>query len=285
MSHYTVMAVERPGGPELEEIMAPYSEHIKVDPYVSKTKAEIVHGIRDRARRAHASLANYAENGREGYGGEYDLGWLLNEPWGIRFSTADVDAMSDEEAYLAFRDYFGDPEDFDADGNLLSTYNPMSRWDYWSHGTWQSFVSLEGEETDTIRAKDVDWKATNAPRRGERAQLLERWRHLALGKVPGGLTGEEREKWLDAEYGPLRPDTGALKERYGSFDAYLRASCALVPYAVVDPDGWRAPGRVGWFGMSTETPEQYAQWRDVTLPEIFGSLGPDDVLYLLDCHI
>ena len=284
MSHYQIMAVVRPGGPSLEEIMAPYSEHLRVDPYVYRTKAQTIEKARAQIEQARKDLAHYKEVGEVGYVGQYDLRWLLEVEWGKKFSTADP-GMSDEEVFLAFKDYYGEPDEYDADGNLISTYNPNSRWDYWSEGSWLSVTLKDGSVADEALAKDVDWAATNAPKRGERADYRRIWRHLALGRVPGGLTGEEREKWLDAEYGQFRYKTGYLKEAYGSLKAYLEAPCQFVPYAVADPDGWHAPGRVGWFGASTDTPEQYAKWRDETLPAIIAALGPDDEIHLLDCHI
>jgi hypothetical protein len=284
MSHYQIMAVVRPGGPSLEEIMAPYSEHLTVDPYVYRTKAQTVEKARAQIEQARKDLAHYKEVGEVGYLGQYDLRWLLEGEWGPKFAAADPTAP-DDELFEAFKDYYGDPKDYDADGNLISTYNPNARWDYWSEGSSLSVVLKDGTEADEARAVEIDWKATDSPKRGERAEYLRTWRVLALGKAPNGLEGEALEKWLDEEYGPLRPRIGYLKEAYGSFEAFLRAETRFAPYAVADPDGWHAPGRVGWFGCSTDTPEQYANWLDVELPAIIAALGPDDEIHLLDCHI
>ena len=281
MSHYQVMAIVRKGGPGLEELMEPYSEHLSVAPYVSKTKAELIRAIGERISQARADRARIAE---AGYESKFDRRWLLEDPWGIKFSTQ-PEGASDEELYMAFRGYWGKPEDFDAEGNLLSTYNPEARWDYWSEGSYLTFVLKDGTYEDPAFAKDVDWAATSKPARGEKAQLLREWRHLALGKVPGGLKGQELEEWLDREYGSFRYRTGYLKEAYGSFERFAEVSCAFKPYAIVGPDGWKAPGRVGWFGASTETGGEWIRWVTETIPGIIASLRPDDELHLLDCHI
>ena len=264
MSHYQIMAVVRPGGPGLEEIMAPYSEHLKVPQYVYMTKAQLIEKIKAQIAQAKADFGVYQAVGKEAYNGRYDLGWLLSTEWGRKFSAADPD-MDDEEAYLAFRTYFtdGDEERFDQMGNMLSTYNPEARWDYWSEGSWMGLTLKDGSETTEAVAKDVDWRATMSLKRGEKAELL----------------------WLDENYGKPRFRTGYLKEKYGSFEAYVKAQRPFTPYAVVDADGWRAPGRVGWFGTSSESPEEHLKWINETLPEILATLGPDDEIHMLDCHI
>lgn len=286
MSHYQIMAVVRPGGPGLEEIMAPYSEHLKVPQYVYMTKEQLIERIKAQIAQAKADLEVYQRVGKDAYDGRYDLGWLLNSEWGRKFSAADPE-MDDEEAYLTFRTYYtnGDEERFDQMGNLLSTYNPEARWDYWSEGSWITLTLKDGSETTEAVAEDVDWRATMSLKRGEKAELRRTWRQLALGHVPGGLKGDELELWLDENYGKPRFRTGYLKEKYGSFEAYVKAQRPFTPYAVVDADGWRAPGRVGWFGTSSESPEEHLKWINETLPAILAALGPDDEIHMLDCHI
>lgn len=59
--------------------------------------------------------------------------------------------------------------------------------------------------------------------------------------------------------------------RYSEIDEFTIDASRRVPiddiffptYAVVLPDGeWYAPGEVGWFGMSTETGEEYLKWEN-----------------------
>lgn len=69
-------------------------------------------------------------------------------------------------------------------------------------------------------------------------------------------------------------------------EVLARAAAQAVPgYATLTLEGeWKEPGRMGWFGMSTDTPESqdaYYAWAN----EYVESLGDDIVLVLVDVHI
>lgn len=58
----------------------------------------------------------------------------------------------------------------------------------------------------------------------------------------------------------------------------------LVPWALLVAGKWDERGRMGWFGMSSATPEtcqSFAQRFDQQL----AAMAPDDVLVVVDCHI
>jgi hypothetical protein len=60
---------------------------------------------------------------------------------------------------------------------------------------------------------------------------------------------------------------------------------ALPGYALVDAGGrWISPGDMGWFGMSSDTPESYAAYRR-QVNDYIGSLDDTTWLVALDCHI
>lgn len=69
-------------------------------------------------------------------------------------------------------------------------------------------------------------------------------------------------------------------------EVLARAAVRAVPgFATLTLEGeWREPGQMGWFGMSTDTPETqdaYYAWAN----EYVDSLGDDIVLVLVDVHI
>ena len=60
---------------------------------------------------------------------------------------------------------------------------------------------------------------------------------------------------------------------------------ALPGYALVKADGtWVSPGDMGWFGMSSDTPESYAAYRR-EVNEYITALPANAWLVALDCHI
>lgn len=69
-------------------------------------------------------------------------------------------------------------------------------------------------------------------------------------------------------------------------EVLARAAAQAVPgFATLTLEGeWKEPGQMGWFGMSTDTPETqdaYCAWAN----EYVESLGEDIVLVLVDVHI
>ena len=72
-----------------------------------------------------------------------------------------------------------------------------------------------------------------------------------------------------------------------SRDAYAqRAAEQAVPgYAFLDLDGvWHAPGRMGWFGMSSDTEDDRAAYLR-QMNERLDALDPATFLIAVDCHI
>lgn len=130
MSHFAV-AVFTDGTKTVEELLAPFYEGISVPTYVKETKADAI-------KRVRKEIADYVIFGpygkwlsnKEEYEkdckNERHLEYLKNEfPQKLYWS--------DEECYKDAVKYY-EPEDLDADGNILSSYNPKSKWDWYSIG-------------------------------------------------------------------------------------------------------------------------------------------------------
>jgi hypothetical protein len=62
---------------------------------------------------------------------------------------------------------------------------------------------------------------------------------------------------------------------------------AAVPgYALVTLDGqWAAPGRMGWFGMSSDEPGERSGYRHAVNAYLADKVADDDFVIVLDCHI
>ena len=59
---------------------------------------------------------------------------------------------------------------------------------------------------------------------------------------------------------------------------------ALCPYAYVMDGEWHAPGKMGWFGMSSDTRADRVRFAR-EFNELLDSLPDDTELTLVDCHI
>lgn len=80
MSHFTV-AVITAKKEKLEEMLAPYDENLEVEPYIERTKKEII---------------EYARKRKEDYFKEQEEGKKLSD-WQLKY----INAKTDEELYKA----------------------------------------------------------------------------------------------------------------------------------------------------------------------------------------
>ena len=110
MSHYS-LAVITDEPDNIEKMLAPYDESIEVEPYIDITKEEIIKHAKER---------------KEGYIKAVENGEELRD-WQQEY----LNANTDEELYKLER---YEDEEYDENGNMLSKYNPNSKWDWYEIG-------------------------------------------------------------------------------------------------------------------------------------------------------
>lgn len=135
-----------------ESNLDPYDEGLEVEPYVAYTKDEAI----DEVKRRHAQSYERAlevlkkkDLNSESY--EY-FQKILDK--GLFISYEDAWKVAQEWGY-----------EIDEEENLLSTYNPNSKWDWYSMGgRWQSYLYLKelDENGDAVRVDqatfgEIDW--------------------------------------------------------------------------------------------------------------------------------
>ena len=229
MSHFTVAVFHRPDQ-DIEKLLAPYDENLRVEPYVKFTREEAI----AYARKQYKSVAD----------------------------------MSDDSCYA----YMAEDYKTDAEGNLLSTYNPKSKWDWWTEGgRWADMLKVDGKKVDSARVADIDF--TPDPLEYEAA--LRYW----------DVVVEHQEKRPGEEYVSLYGEQYYL-DYYGDRETYARYMTQFSTYAVVTPDGeWHEKGRMGWFGASSETPDEARDWEEHYRERFLDTADPDWILTIVDCHI
>ena len=229
MSHFTVAVFHRPDQ-DIETLLAPYDETLRVEPYVEFTREEAI----AYARKHYKSVAD----------------------------------MSDDRCYA----YMAEDYKTDAEGNLLSTYNPKSKWDWWTEGgRWAGMLKVGGKKVDSARVADIDF--TPDPLEYEAA--LRYW----------DVVVEHQEKRPGEEYVSLYGEQYYL-DYYGDRETYARYMTQFSTYAVVTPDGeWHEKGRMGWFGASSETPDEARDWEEHYRERFLDTAEADWVLTIVDCHI
>ncbi len=146
------------------------------------------------------------------------------------------------------------------DGKWGSTYNPDSKWDWYSvGGRWSKMlITKAGARCDSAPVGELDFAAMRAARVAE----AEKWWAESL---------PSERAW---RYGI---DAGATRERY------VEDCAKFSTFAVVMDGKWFERGRMGWWGVvSQEKPE--ADWQS-EFDKLLASLPADARVTVVDCHI
>ena len=149
MSHFIGLCF----GDNWENDLEQYYEGLEVEAYIRHTKEEAI----EQAKKYHTS--NY----------EYALKQLASDvitPENLAHYTKVVNdgcSLTDEDAWKQVQDW---GYQIDDEGNLLTTYNPDSKWDWYSiGGRWSGFLPLkekdeEGNPLESNEAyfHEIDWE-------------------------------------------------------------------------------------------------------------------------------
>ena len=327
MSHYTVLVVGPEDTSELAEALHPYDEGIQVDPYFDATEPDF-------------GEWPFVLATKDDYTGPMKSdGCLTNTTW-LRMFADYLDkrwgTSDDEESWKV------------VDGKLgqTTTYNPQSKWDWWSvGGRWTGSLLTVAEPefpedvalgspgvfgppdeisergADTARLVDIDFEAMSQRALANRLPSYEAFQ--AAVAEAGGFTPYDREaadaertsmsidgwrcKWIEAFWS--QPAMVAFKAALGEdrpmflapsdmdeynvpredFESRVRAEATTPGYAMLVATGdgesqWLAPGRMGWFGSSSdESGDRMAHAENVAT--ILAALPPTTRMFLVDCHI
>lgn len=247
MSHYSVAVFTEPEGVGVDELLAPFNENTEVEPYVRKTRSQVIEYGR-----------NIIDRDKEEY------------PKRMKWT--------DDEVYAwTIKGYFNN-DDVDKDGNVWSTYNPQSKWDWYAYGgRFGGELILRpqpGDEEYDCREDDGLFYTDDA--------LVSRvdFEEMRKQKMSSIYPYDEfmNKSFYTEEY---------LKSRYPNEEMYLKAYTEFSTYAVVTPDGeWHAPGEMGWFACSTETPEEAIDWDEKYYERfIKPAIEKGWEIHIVDCHI
>ncbi len=247
-----------------DKLLAPYSENLEVEPYLEYKHDDALKALRD-------------EYGYE----EEEIDDTLLESFVKEYSSYSL-----------------------KDGDVYTTYNPNSKWDWYSiggrfsdkleltdegieeaikqynHG-WFGQASKEEQieyvkDTDSAPIKYIKWHTTLSQ---EEKDELRRWWEI---NVEGDelRDGEEKD-----EYFFWNPDW--FRRRYKDADTYIKTEEMTTFFAVLTPDGeWHEPSKMGWFACTDGEPEDELKW-DLEFYDRFikPNLDSDLICTVVDCHI
>lgn len=255
MSHYTVTVITKDG--DYDSALAPFSENKIVEPYIYKTKAERIAILRN-------DLAEAEKDNNDTY---------------AKFLNERYDYSSDEALFASYKKHESiHGTEFDENDNELSTYNQLSKWDWYClGGRWDNEVLRlkKGGYTNHAQVKDIDF----SPRQltDEEYNFHKRFWEINVEKKP--LEEGENEN----DYFSLCNDSYYI-EQYENFETYMKVMTAYNTYAFLFHGEWIEPGSILSFGLDDSTKESRDAYYN-RIKEIIDNLDPEDWVSLIDCHI
>jgi len=148
MSHFIGLCF----GIDWEHNLDYYDESRQVEPYIAYTKEDAIDSVKQNHAKAYENAlealnrSDISEQNREYYNKVVDKGLFI----------------SYEDAWKEAKDW---GYELDENENLMSTYNPNSRWDWYCiGGRWSGFLCTKEKDNEgnPIRVnqtqfKDIDW--------------------------------------------------------------------------------------------------------------------------------
>jgi hypothetical protein len=265
MSHFTVLVI----GKNIEKQLKPYDENKDVKPYVK-------HNKRNAAKELAAEVARYENyvNGpdKENYNQER-----------CKEQLKKYQAMTPAEYWEELCKY--EEKENIKNGCIYSTYNPNSKWDWYSiGGRWTGFFKPkngakgklgrsgafgnqpEENHFDSMLKKDIDFEGMKAEERAKR----EKWWNEAQEKIK---QGDKNAAWM------FDIHDGDTKESYIN-----RGEDGIMTFAVVKDGKWYEQAEMGWWGCTGDKKISDEEWAK-QYTKLIDSLPDNTLLTVVDCHI
>ena len=154
MSHFVGLCF----GDNWENNLDAYDENLEVEEYIVHTKDEAIDIVKRNHAQAYESALEY-----------------LRKPDVTESSKKYYESIVDKGLFISYEDAWKEIEDWgyeiDENENLMSTYNPESKWDWYSvGGRWDGFLHYKGTEpgfAETneayIHELDIDYLLEHVP--------------------------------------------------------------------------------------------------------------------------
>lgn len=290
MSHYCVLVI----GENPEEQLAPFDENLDVPRYVKLTKEQVISkGRKDIEDYKNGTYAKYLENPKEYKESCSNKGHIeyLEEEFPKKLAWSDEEIYQDEIQYE-------DEADIGEDGEVYSTYNPKSKWDWYQlGGRYSGRIILKDNATGTLG--DLTLLASDDYKKEH-----EQWKHT------GAKVDQAYKRDIDFEK-MLQDRIYTAKEEYAKFkkelllaktdeerinicfwnnikldtteEQFLDSVTAFSSFAVLKDGVWYERGGMGWWGVVSNE-KDVKEWQS-EFDKLLKSLPDDTLLSIYDCHI
>ena len=264
---------------KVSELLAPFEE-MEVPKYMKHTKEELIKIGRENIENyKNTTYAKYLKD-PEAYEAK-----CKNEGH-IEYLKVEFPKMlnwTDEEVYQDELRWY-DEEMIGKDGEVYSTYNPLSKWDWYSiGGRWNGLLPIKYNDMPIINYEGTE--CIEEPYEMEDVAIMS---DIEFNRLP---TKDEvielKSNWESILNNEFFYPKEHFIERYKDFDGYLESSIGFSTYAVLTPDGeWHEPGKMGWWGISSASDKEQEEWDKTFFDKYIEPYNDDDhIMVIVDCHI
>ena len=257
MSHYTVGIItkEKPSYTQIEDMLEPYSENLRVAPYIVRSYEEVK---KELVKYLEKVVKYYEENN------ELDKRRIAEtKKLAEALKEDDIKYIRDWNEIDKY--YYG----IDEKGNALSTYNPNSKWDWWEiGGRWNGLIKNNQQ-------KLVELKPIVSKGQYSEEELKE-------------MYPEQYKDYMDMLNGKSYYKKEYILSQYPDLETYVMKTENLYTYALMLPNGeWIEPGEMGWFGLSGASDEENREYEEKYWKIIkeMADKYPEGYMTIVDCHI
>lgn len=232
----------------VEKALVPFDENLEVDAHRALTIEEL----------------NKERDEVISYNGE--------DEWKIELKEKYTNLSLEEFA----EGYFG--YELREDG-AYARYNLNGKWDWYViGGRWNNTLPIKNYTPN----KDEDYDGYENKCEGNVCRIKDIELHEELNEL------EERK--LRKKYQSLIEGKGMYKaeyiqRKYPTFETYLKDYTTFNTYALLTSKGeWVEPGKIGWFGCSSASPEEERDFSDIFIQKLQEE-DPENYFIVVDCHV
>lgn len=286
MSHFSLAVITKEDNYGLVmDMMNPFDENRIMKPYVSYTKEGAIADEKDNLQKR---IKNVSE-GLEKLRAKEEKDDNLIE----RIESLEKQLASDQEKLKTYidEDYYEEKRQWWEDdmvaenGDLLSTYNPDSKYDYYVvGGRWENNLKIKEDRlseypdnhmgyVDSAKVSDVDFFYVDP-----------------VSAVNSGKFWDIKVEGAPLKEGEKEPFSLYNKdyylERYKTRDNFIKTVNSFRTYAILTPDSkWHEPGQMGYFGMNDASVEDEVSFDKNYFNILDLEKYKDCYITVIDCHI
>lgn len=168
-------------------------------------------------------------------------------------------------------------------------FNPDAKWDWYSlGGRWKGMLLVKADLVDNDAAligesSIFDDEEQDAPKGYvwvDQAMIKDvEWelmKEIQISKLAPYEDFIGKDTFYRKEY---------IEKMYPDEATYVNRQTAFSTFAVLDQDGWHEKGQMGWFGLSSESPEEAIDWELTMFDRFIKTANPEHYIAIVDCHI